>query len=526
MTTRMERIAAMVAGAAIVFLLSTDPTRASAQTFSEDFDGVTAPMLPTGWVATTAQGSGPGWATDATNPDTPLNSAYVKCPLVDAEWTLDSPPISIATTAAQLTFRHEYSFSWYWSSAPEGSFEGLAPEESPVGSGALEISIGGGAFQDILAAGGSFVAGGYTIAWYYSSGLGYSPVVVNLPAAAGGTTIVLRWHEFAHANPEAFGGAGWWIDSIQICDGYPCDAVPKPALLQVDTSGNGVWEPGETVDVRPGYINNGDGALILDGTASSLTGPAGAAYGIVDPAAYYDIPTGFFGSCSDTNDCYSFSVDDPAVRPAAHWDASFRENLTNGLGVTRLLHVGESFGDVPPSNLFYPFVETIFHNGVTGGCAGGSYCPDATTVRKQMAVFVLKAKFGRSYEPPACTGVFADVACPGPFTNWIEDLYARGIAAGCGAGPIYCPDAPVSRQQMAVFLLKTRQGSTYVPPECTGVFPDVPCSSPFAPWIEDLYFRNIAAGCSGGNFCPTAATTRGQMAPFLVKTFALLLYGP
>jgi hypothetical protein len=79
---------------------------------------------------------------------------------------------------------------------------------------------------------------------------------------------------------------------------------------------------------------------------------------------------------------------------------------------------------------------------------------------------------------------------------------------------------------MAVFLLKGLKGSGYAPPACQGVFEDVPCSSPFAPWIEDLYTRQIAAGCGGGNFCPTNATTRGQMAPFLVKTFGLLLYGP
>jgi len=33
-------------------------------------------------------------------------------------------------------------------------------------------------------------------------------------------------------------------------------------------------------------------------------------------------------------------------------------------------------------------------------------------------------------------------------------------------------------------------------------------------------------GCGGGNYCPANPTTRGQMAPFLVKTFGLLLYGP
>jgi len=79
---------------------------------------------------------------------------------------------------------------------------------------------------------------------------------------------------------------------------------------------------------------------------------------------------------------------------------------------------------------------------------------------------------------------------------------------------------------MAVFLLKTEMGPAYVPPNCAGTFADVPCPGPFTNWIEDLANRGIAAGCGGGNFCPTNANTRGQMAPFLVKTFGLILYGP
>jgi len=74
---------------------------------------------------------------------------------------------------------------------------------------------------------------------------------------------------------------------------------------------------------------------------------------------------------------------------------------------------------------------------------------------------------------------------------------------------------------MAGFLLKAKYGSGYVPPACTGVFPDVPCPSPFADWIEQLAAENITGGCGGGNYCPQTATTRGQMAVFIVKTFDL-----
>jgi len=43
------------------------------------------------------------------------------------------------------------------------------------------------------------------------------------------------------------------------------------------------------------------------------------------------------------------------------------------------------------------------------------------------------------------------VPCPGPFTDWIEDLFAKGFAAGCGSG-LFCPNATVTRGQMAALL--------------------------------------------------------------------------
>jgi len=79
---------------------------------------------------------------------------------------------------------------------------------------------------------------------------------------------------------------------------------------------------------------------------------------------------------------------------------------------------------------------------------------------------------------------------------------------------------------MAVFLLKGRYGSSTVPPPCAGIFADVACPSPFADWIEELAAEGITAGCGAGNYCPDAPNTRGQMAVFLTRTFGLLLYGP
>jgi Metallo-peptidase family M12/S-layer homology domain len=181
-----------------------------------------------------------------------------------------------------------------------------------------------------------------------------------------------------------------------------------------------------------------------------------------------------------------------------------------------------SFPDVPTTHPLFHYVETIFQLGITGGCAGGNYCPNNPVTRAQMAVFLLKAKFGASHVPPNCAGIFDDVPCPSTFANWIEELAGLGITGGCG-GSNYCPNNTVTRKQMAPFLLKTLNGSGYVPPDCTGIFDDVTCPSTFANWIERIYALGITGGCQTSplRYCPDNPNTRGQMAVFLVKTFNL-----
>jgi hypothetical protein len=182
------------------------------------------------------------------------------------------------------------------------------------------------------------------------------------------------------------------------------------------------------------------------------------------------------------------------------------------------------FLDVPPPHLFHDFVNTIARHGVTAGCGNGNYCPDNPNTRAQMAVFLLKSKYGASHVPPAATGtVFLDVPAADPFAPWIEELFALGVTGGCGGGN-YCPGAPVTRAQMAVFLLKTFMGSGYAPPPATGtVFGDVPSGGFAAAWIEDLYGRGVTGGCQASPllYCPGNTVTRGQMAVFLTKTFGL-----
>lgn len=308
-----------------------------------------------------------------------------------------------------------------------------------------------------------------------------------------------------------------------------------PAALSVDggsaagtsSNANGVLEPGETVLVKPSWMNT-TGALLpaFTGAGSNPSGPGGAGYVLPDAAAgYASLAAGATGDCGA--DCYLFSVTNPATRPAAHWDAAFDETLSAGSSKTWSLHVGGSFADTPAGSGVYRFVETLLHRGVTAGCGAGNYCPFSNVSRQQMAVFLLVAKEGSGYSPPACTtSIFGDMPCSSGFSPWVNELFNRGVTAGCGGGN-FCPSTDVTRAQMAVFLLATLEGIAYHPPACAvASFGDVPCSSGFAPWVNELANRGITAGCGGGNYCPNNPNTRGQMAVFLTTTFGLTLYGP
>jgi hypothetical protein len=224
------------------------------------------------------------------------------------------------------------------------------------------------------------------------------------------------------------------------------------------------------------------------------------------------------GSPNVVDDMHATAVS-PARSPGVLYDVV----LTNldGLSATLPKAWLADFSDVAQAHPFHGFVEKLVRHGVTAGCTPGNFCPSDPVTRAQVAVFLLRAHDGPGYTPPPATGaVFADVPAASFAAAWIEQLAARSITAGCGGGN-YCPQSPVVRQQMAVFLLRTEHGPSYVPPDPTGVFADVPVSSPYARWIERLAAEGITGGCGGGNFCPQNATTRGQMAVFLVAAFGL-----
>ena len=310
-------------------------------------------------------------------------------------------------------------------------------------------------------------------------------------------------------------------------------ATLVPTRLRVDLPANNVIEPNEFFSVAPYWTNTSGSPVTFTGTASNFTGPPGALYTISVPTADYGTANpGATASCWETLkvECYSLHASDPAQRPAFHWDATFLETLSTGESKTWTLHIGRTFLDVSPTGPTYRFVETLVHNGITAGCNTKPwFCPRDSVTRGQMAVFLIRAIEGPAYVPPQPSSQrFTDVPPSHPFYAFIDQLAARGITAGCGPSR-YCPANSVTREQMAALILKAIEGASYNPPTpASQRFADVPPSSPFYEYIEQMAVRGITAGCASGppRFCPRDAVTREQMAAFLTKGFALVLYGP
>jgi hypothetical protein len=187
---------------------------------------------------------------------------------------------------------------------------------------------------------------------------------------------------------------------------------------------------------------------------------------------------------------------------------------------------GIVFEDVPQGHWAEEAIYKIYYAGITKGCSVDPllYCPDKVVSKAAMAVFLLRSIHGGDYTPPPATGIFTDVDINQWYAPWVEQLYKEGITAGCSADPLmYCPDRDVSKASMAIFLLRAKYGTSYIPPTATGIFTDVDLSHWAADWIENLYNDGITKGCSADPlmYCPDRAVSKAAMALFLVRTFGL-----
>ena len=152
-------------------------------------------------------------------------------------------------------------------------------------------------------------------------------------------------------------------------------------------------------------------------------------------------------------------------------------------------------------------------------CGEERFCPREDMKRWVMAVWLVRALDGQ--EPPAVEDPrFDDVDSDAWWLPHAERLAELGITAGCKTEPLrYCPDEPVTRAQMATFLVRAFN----VDPAQPAGFEDTQDNT-HADTIDALAAAGITAGCTTDplNYCPRKPVTRAQMATFLARALGLI----
>ena len=164
-------------------------------------------------------------------------------------------------------------------------------------------------------------------------------------------------------------------------------------------------------------------------------------------------------------------------------------------------------------------IEAIADAGVTVGCnppASDLYCPSASVTRQQMASFIKRAI---SLAPSAVDAFTDDTGSI--HENDINAIAAAGITFGCNppANDRFCPTRPVTRAQMASFLVR----GFGIAPSAVDAFTDDTGLVHEAD-INAIAAAGITFGCNppaNDQFCPTGLVTRAQMASFLARAMEL-----
>ncbi len=249
--------------------------------FSENFDGVTAPALPSGWVSTFTNGAsscsgedegvcalGSNWTTQSATVDSAPNAAFHDDPDCVTDNNLDTPSFAITSAGALFSFRNNYK--------TEANFDG----------GVLEISspnINGGAFTDVtaVAVGGTFISGGYngTIstsflspiagrkAWTGNSN-GFVDTVINLGPNVVGQNVKVR---FRLASDCSLSNDGWRVDGIRVVEGVSC-CTGAPTPTPTPPAGTPTPTPTPTPAPPAQAINLSTRMRVLTGDAVGIGG--------------------------------------------------------------------------------------------------------------------------------------------------------------------------------------------------------------------------------------------------------------
>ena len=186
--------------------------------------------------------------------------------------------------------------------------------------------------------------------------------------------------------------------------------------------------------------------------------------------------------------------------------------------------VGNTFTDAQ-SGWYKPAVDFAQASGLMAGVGGGKFAPGVTTTRAMVAQVLYEAEGAPSVEGKTCP--LTDVAAGQWYTNAVIWAYNAGVIAGRGDGT-FCPDDTITRQEMAVMFYGWLSGgeSLIDGEQIKTALADFDDGASVASWAQEAvaycYLANIMVG-NDGRFDPAGSLDRAQLAQVFCSFYEVAL---
>ena len=329
------------------------------------------------------------------------------------------------------------------------------------------------------------------------------------------TTFDQRYVGWGHGWTEWITATNATADQVLTHPDAPNDNVVR-AYYSSSTGGRteSIQEVWSGWDARE-YYQGVDDRWSVDGTVYNPSGSWSVTVSNATIASAVGLPRVTKAWVSESNssgsaDTISFSDGTTTVTKTSGWLKS-----TYGL---KSIYFTVSLGEAPHfidtiGNVHAAAIDAIFARGVTKGCnppRNDMYCPGQTLTRGQMAAFL-----NRAFGFPATTTDFFTDDETSIFETDINRMAAAGVTLGCGDGK-FCPNAPVTREQMAAFI---DRAFGYTAGGDVNMFVDDD-GSQFEASINRIAAAGVSFGCNppdNDRFCPDDLVRRDQMASFIER---------
>jgi hypothetical protein len=294
----------------------------------------------------------------------------------------------------------------------------------------------------------------------------------------------------------------------QISSGLNPDSTYYFQVQSVNSCNDGNWS-----DMYPFTTSSCWYSLLPQANAYSPPGGTGTVnvetYGLCHWTVTADVPWITITSASSGfgNGIVSYSV-------SANTTGNARlGSITIGGQGFRIRQVNSTFAD-DPRNVFTPYINAIYTQGIAVGCGNGNYCPSMKVTRGQMAAFIIRSIYGdESFNYTMDPWYFSDVPSNHTFFKYVQKMKDTGITAVTGT---YDVDGTVTRGQMAAFIIRALYGESFVYTQAP-YFTDVPTTHVFFKYVQKLKDTGITVVSL--TYDVDGTVTRDQMAAFLARAF-------